>query len=59
MSDPNHELIVLKSMIERERTELRDTEKRIADLQQKQQQLKSNINSANAMNFESNNLTQF
>ena len=36
LSDPNHELIVLKSMIERERTELRETEKRIADLSQKQ-----------------------
>jgi hypothetical protein len=35
LSDPNHELIVLKSMIERERNELRDTEKRIADLTQK------------------------
>jgi hypothetical protein len=32
MSDPNHEMIVLKSMIERERTELRETEKRIQEL---------------------------
>jgi hypothetical protein len=59
LCDPNHELIVLKSMIERERTELRDIEKRISDLTQKQQQLRSNISSANAMSFESNNLSQF
>lgn len=59
LSDPNHELIVLKSMIERERTELRDIEKRISDLTQKQQQLRNNISSANAMSFESNNLSQF
>ena len=59
LSDPNHEVIVLKSMIERERAELREIEKRIGDLVQRQQQLRTNISSANAMSFESNNLAQF
>lgn len=59
LSDPNHELIVLKSMIERERNELRNLEQKISELQGKQASLKANITSANSMSFESSNINQF
>lgn len=56
LSDQKHEVIVLKSVIQRERNELRDCELKINELFDKQKKLKSDINSANAMNLENNNL---